>query len=180
MRPQFQDRPPENEKAGEELSFLPGLDLKGTLDKALAEIRDSYKRRFDERRFCVYEHRLDGEPFYVGMGQEGDRAFRTTSHRNHNRLWRAKVGANGRPEVVILKDRLTLEEARREEQWVIKDYQEQGLQLVNIRRGGEIPSYLTAWKISRTLRLHSACQKVKRMTEAASMHFKAIQGEFAL
>ena len=180
MRPHYPDSPPEKERDREELSFLPDLDLSGTQDENLLREIESYESKFSERKFCVYEHRLQGKTIYLGMGREGDRAFRTTSFRNHNRFWRSLVGSHGRPETVILHSSLTLWEARAEEQRLISDYRKNGNKLVNIRGGGEIPSFKTAWKISRTLRLHAACQRVKRMTEAASLKFTAFQQEFPL
>jgi hypothetical protein len=48
MRPP--DNPPGNEKDREELGFLSGLDLTGTVDTALVEIRDSFKARFESSK----------------------------------------------------------------------------------------------------------------------------------
>ena len=182
MRPHFPYSPPDKERDRQEGELLTGLDLSGTQDEKLLRDIASYKERFDSSRFCVYEHRIKSSftPFYVGMGQEGDRAFRTTSHRNHNRQWCKIVARHGRPEVVIIKAGLTRQEAEREEQRLIEQYRKQSVNLVNIHRGGEIPTYRTAWKISRSLRLHAACQQVKRITEATLTRFAGIQQEFAL
>jgi len=50
-------RPPDDpfgkEKDREELGFLAGLDLTGTMDTALVQIRDSYNTRFESRAFAV-------------------------------------------------------------------------------------------------------------------------------
>lgn len=180
MRPP--DNPPGNEKDREEVDFLSGLDLTGTVDTALAEIRDSFKARFESRTFCVYQHHHEGSPFYVGMAQEkrDRRPLRVTSMRNHNRQWREVVRRKGTPQVSILKGELTLGEAKTEEAWLIAEYRRAGIPLVNIRGGGEIVNFLTAWKISQSLKLHVACQRIRRHTEAAARRFLVTQGELSL
>jgi hypothetical protein len=180
MRPP--DNPPGNEKDREELGFLSGLDLTGTVDTALVEIRDSFKARFESSTFCVYQHHHEESPFYVGMAQEkrDRRPLRVTSMRNHNRQWREVVRRKGIPKVSILKGELTLEEAKAEEARLIDEYRREGVPLVNIRGGGEIVNYLSAWKISQSLKLHFACQRIRRHTEATARRFAGIQQEFAL
>ena len=71
-----------------------------------------------EKIYYVYEHiRLDDFTcFYVGMGAHG-RAFRTKRNKHHDAI-AEKFGMA----VVIVKDHLTLEQARRLEQKLIDEY----------------------------------------------------------
>jgi hypothetical protein len=48
------------------------------------------------------------------------------------------------------------------------------------QKGELLPTYRTEWNVSRSLRLHAACQRVQRVTEATLRRFAAIQQEFAL
>ena len=55
--------------------------------------------------WCVYTHSVDGEVFYVGMGN-GDRPFAGASNAGtsaRNELWHAVVARRGGFDVSILK-----------------------------------------------------------------------------
>ena len=42
------------------------------------------------------------------------------------------------------------------------------------QKGERLPTYRTEWNVSRSLRLHAACQRVQRVTEATLHRFACI------
>ncbi len=91
---------------------------------------------------CVYIWINDNthEPFYVGCGTH-NRA-KTTKWNSRTKLF-YEVFNNNPCHYEIIKDDLTLEEAAELERTVIKDYREQGIDLINQTNGGETNQYNT-------------------------------------
>jgi len=82
----------------------------------------------------VYRHiRKDtGEVFYIGLGAPK----RPYSKNSRNKHWHNIVNKSGR-DVEILARNLTLEEACELETFLIAEYREMGVKLVNLTDGGE-------------------------------------------
>lgn len=85
---------------------------------------------------CVYMWVNDSthEPFYVGCGTH-ERAF--GRYKQRSKAFHDVLNCN-KCHCVIIKDNLSVEEAAELERQVIKDYREQGIDLVNKTNGGEI------------------------------------------
>ena len=93
-----------------------------------------------KRDKVVYLHKrkCDSQVFYVGMGNES-RAF---DFNYRNTFWHKYVKKYGEPDVEIIKDNLTKNEACKLEIKLIRKYGRRikgNGRLVNISSGGEIP-----------------------------------------
>lgn len=91
---------------------------------------------------CVYiwVNETTNQPFYVGCGSI-TRA--KSAHKSRSKAF-DDVLNNNKCHPVILKDNLSTIEAAELERQVIKDYKEQGCELVNQTNGGELRHY-TKW-----------------------------------
>ena len=85
---------------------------------------------------CVYIWVNDTthQPFYVGCGSISRARGK---YKNRSKAFE-NIVANNKCHYVILKQNLSIEEASWLERQVIKDYREQGCELVNQTNGGEI------------------------------------------
>jgi hypothetical protein len=89
--------------------------------------------------FYTYAHYTpQGRLFYIGKGQ------RSRSHSKHGRsdYWNKIVAKHGNPDVQILANWGTEEEAFSHERLLISCFRELGYQLCNLSDGGEGPSGL--------------------------------------
>ena len=89
---------------------------------------------------CVYIWVNDNthEPFYVGCGTHS--RAKTTKWSSRTKAF-YEVFNNNPCHYVIVKDNLTASEAAELERVVIKDYRDQGIELVNQTNGGEIRQF---------------------------------------
>lgn len=92
--------------------------------------------------FYTYAHYTpDGNLFYIGKGH-GLRAY---SSKGRNIYWKRIVAKYGKPEIKILAEWVTEQEAFEHEITLIKQYRKQGLKLCNMTAGGEGSFGLTPW-----------------------------------
>ena len=92
--------------------------------------------------FYTYAHYTpEGRLFYIGKGQ-GRRAY--TFHKRNN-YWNHVVEKYGKPDVQILANWNTEEEAFSHEILLIDCFKGLGHKLVNLSNGGEGPSGMTPW-----------------------------------
>ena len=85
--------------------------------------------------FFTYAHYTpEGRLFYIGKGSSVRRAHQMLGRNNY---WCKVVAKYGKPEVKILAEWDTEQEAFEHEIALIKEYREQGLELCNLTDGGE-------------------------------------------
>jgi len=97
--------------------------------------------------FYTYAHYTpEGRLFYIGKGQ-GRRAY--TFHKRNN-YWNHVVEKYGKPDVQILANWNTEEEAFDHEVLLIDCFKELGHKLVNLTDGGEGLSGVVAWNKGKT------------------------------
>jgi hypothetical protein len=144
-----------------EEDFLPNMNIKATEDLSLAAYRERVKELHGSNVFYLYIHHYGDHIFYVGSGH-GNRAFRTTSHRNHGKKWSEVVKAHGKPAQTILRAGLTKEEAAKAEKSLIAWYRSIGEPIVNDHDGGSIPSAEASAKGGWTLLKRAATIKAAR------------------
>lgn len=86
--------------------------------------------------FLVYVHcKPDGTPFYVGKGNSRTRRHLVFTRKN--KWYTSTVQKYGTPEVLIIKDSLSEQEAFALEITTIKKLREQDVKLTNMTDGGE-------------------------------------------
>ena len=89
---------------------------------------------------CIYQHSnpITGEVFYIGLGLK-DRPYNFTTGRS--REWKEYVAINGKPNVKILYNNLTAEEADRIERELVARLGRKGINidgiLLNKSSGGQ-------------------------------------------
>jgi hypothetical protein len=84
--------------------------------------------------FCTYAHYTpQGRLFYIGKGNEG----RASSLKGRNKYWHRVVKKYGNPDVQILANWDTNEEACSHEVLLISCFRELGHELCNMTNGGE-------------------------------------------
>ena len=97
--------------------------------------------------FYTYAHYTpQGRLFYIGKGH-GGRAHKFHSRNNY---WNNIVKKHGKPEVQILANWNTEEEAFSHEILLISCFREMGHELVNLTDGGEGTSGVVAWNKGKT------------------------------
>ena len=86
----------------------------------------------------VYLHKTknDGTPFYIGISSKDDGYSRSKNKKGRNPFWKA-VANKYDYEIEILKDGISFDEAKELEVKYIKEYKENGYQLVNMTEGGD-------------------------------------------
>jgi hypothetical protein len=94
----------------------------------------------NETQHCIYQHSnpVTGEVFYIGLGLK-NRPYNFTTGRSKE--WKEYVAANGKPNVKILYDNLTAEEADRIERELVARLGRKGVDidgiLLNKSSGGQ-------------------------------------------
>jgi hypothetical protein len=85
--------------------------------------------------FCTYAHYTpQGRLFYIGKGSNELRAYQFTGRNNY---WRKIVSKYGKPDVQILANWNTEEEAFSHERLLISCFRDLGHQLANLTDGGD-------------------------------------------
>lgn len=93
--------------------------------------------------FCTYAHYTpQGRLFYIGKGSNELRAYRFTERNNY---WHKIVNKYGKPDVQILANWDTEEEAFSHEVLLISCFRELGHKLCNITNGGDGQVGMVPW-----------------------------------
>ena len=92
--------------------------------------------------FCTYAHYTpQGRLFYIGKGSEK----RAQSLKGRNKYWHRVVQKHGRPDIQILANWKTNEEACDHEMLLIECFKDLGHKLVNMTAGGEGTYGVVPW-----------------------------------
>lgn len=92
--------------------------------------------------FCTYAHYTpQGRLFYIGKGSEK----RAQSLKGRNKYWHRVVQKHGRPDIEILANWNTNQEACDHEMLLIDCFKELGHELVNMTAGGEGTYGVAPW-----------------------------------
>jgi len=84
--------------------------------------------------FCTYYHsKPDGTVFYIGIGN----AKRPYDFFKRNQYWKNIVSKYGNPQVQVLAEWNTAEEAKQHEILLISCFKDMGYQLANLTNGGD-------------------------------------------
>jgi len=114
---------------------------------------------------CIYQHSnpITGEVFYIGLGLK-DRPYNFITGRSKE--WKEYVAINGKPDVKILHDNLTAEEADRIERELVSKLGRRGIDidgiLLNKSSGGQ-KGALGIKQSPETLQKKSISMKGKKM-----------------
>jgi len=114
---------------------------------------------------CIYQHSnpINGKIFYIGLGLK-DRPYNFNTGRNKE--WKEYVAVNGKPNVEILYDNLTLEEADKIERELVIKLGRKGIDingiLLNKSSGGQ-KGALGFKQTPETLQKKSNAMKGKKM-----------------
>ena len=84
--------------------------------------------------FCTYYHsKPDGNVFYIGIGNKK----RPYDFNKRNKYWKRVVSKYGKPQVQVLAEWNTAEEAKQHEILLISCFKDLGHKLTNLTNGGD-------------------------------------------